>query len=96
MIGDLLARRGINSTHEAKIRELLEDEDEDFMTEGVRALNIRSLSTTGESREIAPGEFYGPKKQDKPANEEISEKTAQKEDETLASEDKQEVTSEKA
>jgi hypothetical protein len=52
----------IISTQEAKIRELLEDEDEDFLSEGVRALVLRSptTTTTGESKEVAPGEFIRP------------------------------------
>jgi hypothetical protein len=54
-----LLRRKIDSTHEAKIRELLEDEEDEFLSEGIRALDIRSPITTFESKEIAPGEFYG-------------------------------------
>lgn len=51
---------GIVFTHEAKIRELLEDEEDDFLDEGIRALEISgSSTTTHESLEIAPGEFYG-------------------------------------
>jgi hypothetical protein len=68
MLGGSIPRssRRIIATHEAKIREMLEDEEDDFtdgsITEGVRALDIRSppaTTTTFESREIAPGEFYG-------------------------------------
>ncbi|KAA8911039.1 hypothetical protein FN846DRAFT_888066 [Sphaerosporella brunnea] len=65
-----LYRRKIDSTHEAKIRELLEDEEDEFLSEGLRALDIRSPITTFESREIAPGEFYGHSKRaddEKPA-----------------------------
>lgn len=61
---------GIVFTHEAKIRELLEDEEDDFLDEGIRALEISgSSTTTHESLEIAPGEFYGSRRwdQEKPS-----------------------------
>jgi len=67
MLEGSLFRRRINSTHEAKIRELLEDEEDEFLSEGIRALDIRSPITTYESREVAPGEFYGHTKKYEPA-----------------------------
>jgi hypothetical protein len=60
----MVLRRKIDSTHEATIRELLEDDEDEFLSEGIRALDIRSPITTFESREIAPGEFYGHKRAD--------------------------------
>jgi len=67
MLQGSLFRRRINSTHEAKIRELLEDEEDEFLSEGIRALDIRSPITTYESREVAPGEFYGHPRREEPA-----------------------------
>lgn len=87
MLEGSLFRRRINSTHEAKIRELLEDEEDEFLSEGIRALDIRSPITTYESREVAPGEFYGHTKKDETAATASSEEKEQPSPEKVASED---------
>jgi len=108
MLEGSLLRRRIISTHEAKIRELLEDEEDDFISEGIRALDIRSPTTTFESREIAPGEFYGSSKKkemppsgteetiflEKPLAEEEGEKCdeANEKDETYDKNEKTSIT----
>lgn len=56
MGGSLLARRRLNTTHEAKVRDTLEEEDEELFS-GVRALSIRE--TAPEAKEIPPTDFYG-------------------------------------
>ena len=50
MMGEnLLARRRLHTTHEAKVRDALEEEDEELFS-GVRALSIRG--STPETKEI--------------------------------------------
>lgn len=70
-----LLRRAISSTQEAKIRELLEDEEDDDFVSTVRSLDIGSpsVTTTGESKEFAPGEFYGTPKKGQEKSDVVSE-----------------------
>lgn len=58
---ELLSGGELRRTHEAAKRALLEEDDDedDFISEGVKALSIRSPPSTSESKEVAPGEFYG-------------------------------------